>query len=100
MRIHWKRINDPGKRKTLEVCISIVNLDPFINDEGILKVERRIQRLALTIEMQHPPKSCRIAELLVRWYRGQVAHAGGGMTMNQIRFSDFWVTRRCNSLVR
>ena len=92
-----------GKGKRLKSWRSIVNLDPFINDEGILKVVRRTQRLALANEMQHPAlltKSCRIAELLVRWYRGQVAHAGGGMTVNQIRFSDFWVTRRCNSLVR
>ena len=52
--------------------------------------------------MQHPvllPKSCRIAELVVRWYHEQVAHAGWGMTINQIRSLDFWVTR-CNSLVR
>ena len=92
-----------GKGKRLKSCRSIVNLDPFINGEGILKAGRRIQRLALTNEMQHPAlltKSCRIAELLERWYRGQVAHADEGMTVNQIRFSDFWVTRSCNSLVR
>ena len=33
------------------------------------------------------------------WCHEQVAHAGRGMTMNQIKSSVFWVTR-CNSLVR
>ena len=91
-----------GKGKCLKSCSSIVKLDPFIDDEGILRVGGRIKRSAVASEMQHPvlfPKSCRIAELVVRWCHEQVAHAGRGMTMNQIRSSGFWVTR-CNSLVR
>ena len=86
----------------MKSCSSIVKLDPFIDDEGILRVGGRIKRSAVASEMQHPvllPKSCRIAELVVRWCHEQVAHAGRGMTMNQIRSSGFWVTR-CNSLVR
>ena len=66
---------------------SIVNLDPFIDDEGILRVWGRIKRSAVASEMQNPvllPKSCRIAGLVVRWCHEQVAHVGRGMTMNQI----------------
>ena len=91
-----------GKGKFLKSCSSIAKLDPFIDDEGILRVGGRIKRSAVASEMQHPvllPKSCRIAELVIRWCHEQVAHAGRGMTMNQIRSSGFWVTR-CNSLVR
>ena len=91
-----------GKGKCLKSCSSIVKLDPFIDDEGILRVGGRIKRSAVAIEMQHLvvlPKSSRIAELVVRWCHGQVAHAGQGMAMNQIRSSGFWVTR-CKSLVR
>ena len=91
-----------GKGKCLKSCSSIVKLDPFIDDEGILRVGGRIKRSAVASEMQHPvllPKFCRIAELVARWCHEQVAHAGRGMTMNQIRSSGFWVTR-CNSLVR
>ena len=91
-----------GKGKFLKSCSSIAKLDPFIDDEGILRVGGRIKRSAVASEMQHPvllPKFCRIAELVARWCHEQVAHAGRGMTMNQIRSSGFWVTR-CNSLVR
>ena len=90
-----------GKRKRLKSYRSIVKLDPFIDDEGILRVRGRIHRWALANEMQRPAlltKSCRIAELIVRWYHEQVAHAGWGMAMNQTRSSGFWVTR-CKSLV-
>ena len=56
-------------RKCLKSCSSIVKLDPFIDDEGILRVGGRIQRSVLANEIQHLvllPKSCRIAELIVR----------------------------------
>ena len=91
-----------GKGKSLKLCRNIVKLDPFIDDEGILRVGRRIKRSAVASEMQQLvllPKFCRIAELVVRWCHEQVAHADRGITMIQIRPSDFWVTR-CNSLVR
>ena len=91
-----------GKAKYLKSCSSIVKLDPFIDDEGILRVGGRIKRSAMASQMQHLvllPKSCRIAELVVCWCHEQLAHAGRGMTMNQITSSGFWVTR-CNSLVR
>ena len=71
---------------------SIVKLDPFIDDEGILRIGERIKRSAVASEMEYRvllPKSCRIAELVVRWCDEQVAHTGQGMTMNQIRSSVF-----------
>ena len=89
-----------GKGKCLKSCSSIVNLDPLIDDEGIFRVGERIQRSGLANEMQHPvllPKSCRIAELVVRCYHEQVAYAGRGMTINQMRFSGFWCVK-CKQL--
>ena len=91
-----------GKQKCLNSCSNIVKLDPFIDDKGILRVGEKIYRSVLANEIQHPvllPKSCRIAELIVRWCHEQVAHAGQGMTMNQTISFSFWMTR-CKSLVR
>ena len=59
-----------GKGKCLKSCSSIVKLDPFVDDEGILRVGGKIKRSDLANEIQHPvllPKSCKIAELIVRW---------------------------------
>ena len=58
------------KGKCLKSCSSIVKLDPFIDDEGILRVGARIQRSALANEKQHPvllQKVYRIAKLVVCW---------------------------------
>ena len=76
-----------GKGKCLKSCSTMLKLDLFIDDQGRLRVGRKIQRSALTNEMQHPvmlPKSSRIAELVVCWCHEQVAHAGKGIKMNQI----------------
>ena len=89
-------------KRSLKSSSSMLKLDPFIDSEGVLRVGGRIQRSALAIEIQNRvllPKSCRIAELIVRWCHKRVAHGVRGMTINQIRSSGFWVTR-CNSLVR
>ena len=42
-----------GKGKCLKSCTSIVKLDPFIDDEGILRAGGRIKRSAVASEMQH-----------------------------------------------
>ena len=87
-RRHFEEVSiSQGKGKCLKSCSSIVKLDPFIDDERILRDGGRIQRSALANEMEHLvllSKSCRTAELVVRWCHEQVAHAGRGMTMNQM----------------
>ena len=59
------------KRKPLKPC-NIIKLDPFNEDEYILRIYGRIQRSTLTNEIQHPvflPKCCRIAALVVHsWH--------------------------------
>ena len=67
-----------GKEKCFQPCSSIVKLDPFIHDEGILKVGGRVQRAALANEMQGPvllPNSYRTSELAVRCCHELVVHA-------------------------
>ena len=80
-----------GKGKCFKPYSSIVKFDPFIGDEGTLRVGGRIKRSAVASEMQHLvllPNSCRIAELVVWRCHEQVAHAGRGTTMNQTRSSE------------
>ena len=45
-------------------------LDPFLDQDGILKVWGRIGKLDISDEIQYPtlfPKSCKTTELTVRW---------------------------------
>ena len=59
----------------MKSCSSIVKLHPFIDDEQMLRVGESIKMSAVTNEMQYLvllPKSCRVAELVVRWCHEQV----------------------------
>ena len=80
----------------------IVKLDPFLDQDGILKVGRRIGKCNISDEVQLPTlllKSCKTADLIMQWCHNKVAHAGRGITINQIRSSGFWIVS-CNSLVQ
>ena len=87
---------------SLKSSSKIVKLDPFLDQDGILKAGVRIGECAISDEIQHPtllPKSCKITELIIRWCHDKVAHAGRGININQIRSSGFWMIS-CNSFVR
>ena len=87
---------------SLKSSSKIVKLDPFLDQDGILKVGGRIGKCDISDEFQHPillPKSCKTADLIMQWCHNKVAHAGQGITINQIRSSGFWIIS-CNSLVR
>ena len=72
-----KNLISLGKEKCFQSCNSIVKLDPFSHDRGILKVGGRVQRSALVNEMPGPvllPNSYRTAEFIVRWCHELVVH--------------------------
>ena len=86
---------------SLKSSSKIVKLDPFLDQDGILKVGGRIGKCDISDEVQHPillPKSCKTVDLIMRWCHNKVAHACRGITINQIKSSGFWIIS-CNSLV-
>ena len=54
----------------LKSCSSIVKLDPFIGDEGILRVGGRIKTLAVAIRLNIRFCCQNPAGLLSWWYAG------------------------------
>ena len=90
------------REQCLKSSSKIFKLDPFIDKNEILRVAGRIQRSSISEEIQNPilmPKTSKITEVIVRWCHQRVAHAGRGLTINEIRSSGFWI-RNCNSVVR
>ena len=58
----------------------------------MLRVAGRIQKSLVQQEIQHPillPRDCRITNLIVIGCNDQVAHAGKGITINQVRMCGF-----------
>ena len=85
-----------NKLKKLEANNRLFKLNPYVDAQGVLRVEGRIQKSLIhnEQEIQHHmvfPKDCRITNLIVSWCHDQIAHAGRGITIYQARMSGFWV---------
>lgn len=72
---------------------SIVGLDPYLDDEGLLRVGSRLRASKLD-ESKHPiiiKKSQHVATLLVRHHHSEVVHQGRHFTEGAIRSAGIWI---------
>ena len=90
-----------GEEVTIQTSSKISNLDPFIDENEVLRVGGRIKRSNLNTEYFHPillSGECIVTNLLVKWYHQSVDHGGRGYTLNKIRSSGYWIVK-ANSVV-
>ena len=81
---------------------SIYKLDPFLDNYGILRVGGRINKANLDYRLKHLvllPKEGHITHTIIRDHHGRVAHAGRGMTINEIRNHGYWIIN-CTGAVK
>lgn len=74
----------------------LYKLDPFLDEDGILRVGGRLKHADLTPEAKHPaivPKKGHVTDLIISHYHNSVEHQGRGMTLNRIRSSGLWIIR-------
>ena len=64
-----------GEEVSLQSSSKINNLDPFIDENEVLRVVGRIKIL------------------LVKWYHQSFGHGGRGYTLNKIRSSRYWIVK-------
>ena len=91
-----------GKEVTLQHSNKIGNLDPFIDENEVLRVGGRVKRSNLNTEYVHPillSGEGIVTNLLVKWYHQSFGHGGRGYTLNKIRSSGYWIVKT-NSVVR
>ena len=77
-------------------------LNPFVDENGIIRVGGRIENSNLDFDFIHPivlPKESKIARLMVNFCHIAVAHSGRGSTINEVRDNGYWVIG-INSLVK
>ena len=80
----------------------IYKLDPYLDEEGLLRVGGRLNKGQLNINITHPillPKNGCITLAIIRWCHKNVAHGGRGYTLNEIRQNGFWIVN-ANSATR
>lgn len=73
---------------------SLYRLDPYLDEEGVLRVGGRIDRANIPRDIKHPiilPRKSHVTELLARRYHEKVNHMGRGITHNEIRQSGYWL---------
>lgn len=79
--------------KTLPTNSTILKLDPFIDEEGVIRVGGRIQLSALPENEKHPiilPQKHHFTKLLIRYMHEEVKHGGMGLTLQKIR-QNYWI---------
>ena len=73
---------------------TLYHLNPFIDDDGILRVGGRLRRSKLEYREKHSmlmPKKHPVTTLIVRHYHLQVHHQGRLMTHGAIRQAGYWL---------
>ena len=73
---------------------SLYRLDPFLDEDGVLRIGGRIRNALVSYEIKHPvilPSKGHITALLVRYHHEWISHQGRGMTLNNLRSHGYWV---------
>lgn len=80
--------------KRLSKESKITNLDPFMDDHGLLRVGGRLRNARLPADERHPviiPGKHHISLLLVRHFHKQTKHQGRHFTSGAVRSAGYWI---------
>ncbi len=73
---------------------TLVRLDPFVDEKGLLRVGDRIHCADISDPEKHPlilPPNHHVTDLLIQHYHDQVAHQGRHFTEGAIRSAGLWI---------
>lgn len=73
---------------------SLDHLNPFIDDEGVIRVGGRLENSDMTFEERHPiilPKEAKLSRLVIEHCHVSVAHQGRGITLAEVRSTGYWI---------
>ena len=96
-----KQQNDLQTRSCLKAKGPLYKLDPFLDENEILRVGGRLRRANLSDEVKFPiilPKRSHISKLIIRYFHEKINHQGKGMTLNEIRSNGFWIIDATSSV--
>lgn len=82
------------KRKQFKRNSTISNLNPFIDEHGLLRVGGRLRRAEIDLSETHPiilPKDHHISILLIRHFHESVKHQGRHFTAGALPAAGYWI---------
>ena len=72
----------------------LYQLDPMLDENGILRVGGRLSKAQLQYSVKHPvilPKEGHVTQLIIRHYHDKIHHPGRGTTIAEIRSNGYWI---------
>ena len=91
-----------AKKSEIKKSSTLYRLDPFLDQDGYIRVGGKLgNSQEFPEDFKHPvilPKKSFIVQLVIRDAHKKVAHAGRGITLNELR-SRYWIIN-ANSVVR
>lgn len=92
--VYYEEIDCIRRHEPLPRKSSIANLNPFLDEQGLLRVGGRIVNSNLSLREKKPliiPGRNHIATLIVRHYHEKVQHQGRHFTEGAIRAAGLWI---------
>lgn len=72
------------RKTTMKKTSSLYRLDPFLDNEGILRVGGLIKRALVSYDLKHPivlPSKNHVTSLLVKHHHERISHQGRAVTL-------------------
>ncbi|XP_014672735.1 PREDICTED: uncharacterized protein LOC106813181 [Priapulus caudatus] len=91
------------KKRHIKKASRLYGLDPFLDNDGPLRVGGRLQRSDEAYERKHLvilPQGHHVTKLVILHCHEQTKHQGRGMTLNRIRESGYWILRSSIQVAR
>ena len=80
--------------KHLPTNNKLASLDPFLDNDGLLRVGGRLTSSSFMYGVEHPlikPASSHVTRMLIGYYHEKTRHHGRGLKMKAIRTSGMWI---------
>ena len=92
---HYRKEKECLASKTkLPKSSTIMKLDPFLDEEQLLRVGGRLRRGQMLSREKHPiilPKKEPIVTFIIQHYHEEIAHLGRTSTLGELRSRGYWI---------
>lgn len=82
------------RNQRLQKSSSLYKLDPFMDQDGLIRVGGCIRRADVPGDVKHPviiPQKGHLTELLIKHHHLKVNNMGRGITHSELRQNGYWV---------
>ena len=82
------------EKKPIKRHSSLRSLDPFLDENGVIRVGGRLRKSVLPDDVKHPtilPKKEVVVSRLIEWHHKQIKHLGRTSTLGEVRACGYWL---------